>query len=66
MFSFDPGSHHVGDDAMKSLWQMGQPTERLPQRQLADNIPQHRADAHGIERELQFADLDYREMQAMG
>lgn len=46
--------------------QMGQPTDTLLQRQQTDNLCPDRNDGHGLERELQFADLEYRELQAMG
>jgi hypothetical protein len=45
---------------------MGQPADRLLQRQQTDNLPLGRSDSHGLERELQFADLDCQEPQAMG
>lgn len=74
MFSFDqfdqfdqqPGRELCsGGDAM-SFAQMGQPAERVFQRQQTDNLPAYHGDSHGVERELQFADLEYRELQAMG
>lgn len=64
MFSFEPQAHHVEDHANFRALQMGQPSDDLPQRQQTD-LPAH-GDAHGVERELQFADLDYRIPQAMG
>ncbi|RYF31925.1 MAG: hypothetical protein EOO23_00850 [Comamonadaceae bacterium] len=66
MFSIDPRSHHLEAWPDAPLIQMGQPTDRVFQRQLTDNLPSSRGDVHGLEREVQFADLDYREMQAMG
>jgi len=62
MFSFD---YHEGL-AGSSTVQMGQPMDELPQRQQADHLPLGSWDAHGVERELQFADLEYRVPQAMG
>ena len=64
MFAFD---HHLEESHETGpVLQMGQPTERTSQRQQTDNLPSFRGDSHGLERELQFADLDYRLAQAMG
>lgn len=64
MFAFD---HHLEEmHETGPVLQMGQPTERISQRQQTDNLPPFRGDGHGLERELQFADLDYRVAQAMG
>lgn len=67
MFSFEPQSrHHFGHDSEPPAWQMGQPAGAVIQRQQTDNLPSGRSDAHGVERELQFADLEYPQTQAMG
>ncbi|MBD9393968.1 hypothetical protein [Acidovorax sp. ACV01] len=65
MFSFHPTSHHLEACPEAPLMQMGQPTDTLLQRQQTDNLSPDRNDGHGLERELQFADLEYRELQAM-
>jgi hypothetical protein len=67
MFSFDPPSHHHLEAWPESpALQMGQPMEMVFQRQQTDDLAPWRGDSHGMERELQFADLEYREPQAMG
>ena len=66
MFSFDPRSHHLEAGPEAPLSQMGQPADQVFQRQQTDNLQPFHGDIHGLEREVQFADLDYRELQAMG
>lgn len=67
MFAFDDRSHHHVEDFHDGpLLQMGQPSERMLQRQQTDLLPAYRGDSHGLERELQFADLEYRVSQPMG
>ena len=67
MLSYDPTlSHHLEACPEAPFLQMGQPADRLLQRQQTDNLPLGRSDSHGLERELQFADLDCPEPQAMG
>lgn len=66
MFSLDPQAHHLEGLPSICALQMGQPVDDLPQRQQTDRLDPHGADAHGVERELQFADLEYRVPQAMG
>lgn len=64
MFSLEPQAHyHEGRSDFWAL-QMGQPADHLPQRQQTDHLPSQ--GAHGVEPELQFADLEYRVPQAMG
>ena len=66
MFSIDPKSHDL--EGRSDFWalQMGQPADDIPQRQQTDHLYTQGGDAHGVERELQFADLEYRIPQAMG
>jgi hypothetical protein len=66
MYFTDTRSHHLEawDDA--PLMQMGQPSVRVAQRQLTDNLPSARVDMHGLEREVQFSDFHESEMQAIG
>ena len=67
MFAFDERSHHHVEEWRDGpMLQMGQPTERIFQRQQTDNLPPYHGDSHGLERELQFADLEYRVSQPMG
>ena len=67
MLSYDPTlSHHLEACPEAPSLQMGQPADRLLQRQQTDNLPLGRRDSHGLERELHFADLDSQEPQAMG
>jgi hypothetical protein len=66
MFSFDSQIHRQEDRSDFFALQMGQPSDDVLQRQQTDHLPRYGSDAHGVERELQFADLEYRVPQAMG
>lgn len=66
MFSFDLLSPRTQDSPGLPPLQMGQLGDGALQRQQTDHLPNGRRDAHGVERELQFADLGTREMQARG
>jgi len=65
MFYFDPQAHFEGLAGLTTL-QMGQPADDLPQRQQTDDVFFSGTDAHGVDRELQFADSVCRTPQAMG
>lgn len=66
MFSYDPTAHHLGVEPDVAFLKVGQPMDALSQRQQTDSLPSHRGDSHGLERELQFIDLNCQEAQAMG
>jgi len=66
MFSFDLLTPRTQDFSGLPPLQMGQLGDGALQRQQTDHLPGERWDAHGVERELQFADLGTHEIQAMG
>lgn len=66
MSSFHTTFHHLESFSDGPVLQMGQPASALSERQHTDNLAPYRNDSHGLERELQFADLEYVEPQAMG
>lgn len=66
MSSFDTRAHHFEALPEQPIVQMGQPTDLAFQRQQTDHWASNWSDGHGVERELQFADLEYRVPQAMG
>lgn len=47
-------------------WQMGQPMGAARQRQQADNLPPDQGPHHHDVPEIQFADLDDHQIQALG
>lgn len=65
MSSFDPCAHFFEGLPEQPILQMGQPTDHSFQRQQTD-LASAWGDSHGVERELQFADLEYRVPQAIG
>ena len=67
MFSYQlPISHHLEDGNGAPFLQMGQPAGITSQRQQTDDLRAWRNDSHGLKRELQFTDLDDKDVQAMG
>lgn len=67
MFSYpSPLSHHLDEREGAPTLQMGQTFGAAAQRQQTDDLHVWRSDIHGIDRELQFADIDPRVVQAMG
>ena len=66
MSYFDPRAHHLEGLPEQPMSQMGQPTDLTFQRQQTDLWSGRWGDSHGVERELQFADLERPVPQAMG
>lgn len=65
-FSAFASSHHLEAWPELASFQMGQPSDRVEQRQQTDDLRSLYGDGHGVERELQFSDLGCRQTQAMG
>ena len=67
MFCFDLYADLAAEPRSETLGlQIGQPVAATRQRQQTDNLPPYRGDHHGVERELQFSDLEGCEFQAQG
>ena len=66
MYLIDQPSHHMEAWPEAPLLQMGQPVGAMDQRQQSDRIEPYQGDSHGVERELQFADVGLPQLQALG